>query len=142
MVDVKEFAFTNEIDQFSSFDIDQSKTRLPSIDKDSRNVWEMYHLLHDKFDVPFTKRRLRTGYSALFTVLPAGSTINLGINVYLWKLCKKYNMSTKLQRKLMGRMIVSWMVGLIPVVGCVFDLLYHGDKKNFEDVLCYLNALE
>ena len=100
---------------------------------DLQKLERMYNWLHHCFPIPKTSKRF--GFSSVFTLIPFGSTITLCMNGYLIKKCSEHDLPSRLTHKILRHCIVSWLLGLPPIVGVLFVALYRADAKNMKLVI-------
>lgn len=85
--------------------------------------------LDSQFRVPFT--RIRFGLDPLIGLLPGvGDVIGLGLSLYLIAEAIKIGAGPKTVVKMVGNVLVEFFVGLVPVAGDAFDLLWKANNRN------------
>lgn len=86
-------------------------------------------LLDSRFRIPFT--RIRFGVEPLIGLLPGiGDLAGFGLSLYLVGEAIKLRAGPRLVGKMLGNVTVDFVVGLVPIVGDAFDLVYRANDRN------------
>ncbi|PVY75810.1 uncharacterized protein DUF4112 [Tamilnaduibacter salinus] len=86
-------------------------------------------LLDSQFRVPFT--RIRFGLDPLIGLLPGiGDLAGFGLSLYLIVEAIKVGAGSKLVTRMLGNVLVEFVVGLVPVAGDAFDLFWRANDRN------------
>ncbi|MCC5940822.1 MAG: DUF4112 domain-containing protein [Balneolaceae bacterium] len=89
------------------------------------------------FRIPFTN--VRFGLSPLIGLMPViGDFAGLILSLYVLYEARKINADKKVQRKIIRNMLIEFIVGLVPVFGDAFDVVYKANTKNTELLRNYL----
>jgi len=91
---------------------------------------ERYAELTDsRFRIPFTK--IHFGIDALVGLIPfVGETIGLVLSVYLLLEASKLGVPTSLKMKMLGNVLIDWLVGLVPIAGDIADVAFKANVRN------------
>ncbi len=86
-------------------------------------------MLDSRFRVPFT--RIRFGLDPVIGLLPGiGDVAGLGLSLYLIGEAIKIGAGPKTITKMMGNVLIEFVIGLVPLLGDVFDLLWKANDRN------------
>ncbi len=86
-------------------------------------------MLDSRFRIPFT--RIRFGVEPLIGLLPGiGDLAGFGLSLYLVGEAIKLRVGPRLVGKMLGNIAVDFVVGLVPVVGDAFDLVWRANDRN------------
>ncbi|MDX1634229.1 MAG: DUF4112 domain-containing protein [Marinobacter sp.] len=86
-------------------------------------------LLDSRFRIPFT--RIRFGLEPLIGLLPGiGDLAGFGLSLYLVGEAVKLRAGSRLIGKMLGNVAVDFVVGLVPVLGDAFDLVWRANDRN------------
>lgn len=73
----------------------------------------------------------RIGLDGLIGLIPGiGDTIGMLISLYLWFSARKISAPKSLQFKMLGNILLEFFVGLIPVLGDLFDFYFKANVRN------------
>ncbi|KAI8579929.1 hypothetical protein K450DRAFT_239776 [Umbelopsis ramanniana AG] len=71
------------------------------------------------------------GWDMLLDLIPVlGKTISLFFAIALYRLACTANISHEVKSQMRWHTTVNFVIGLIPIVGLVFDILYQANAKN------------
>lgn len=86
-------------------------------------------LLDSRFRIPFT--RIRFGIEPIIGLLPGiGDLAGFGLSLYLVGEAVKLRAGPRLVGKMLGNIAVDFVVGLVPVLGDAFDLVWRANDRN------------
>ena len=88
-------------------------------------------MLDSRYRIPFTP--IRFGWDAVFGLIPGvGDIASLGPSAYL--IYKAHKLGAR--KRTIGRMAANtgldFVVGAVPVLGDIFDLVYKANNRNFD----------
>ncbi|CAO3694055.1 unnamed protein product [Umbelopsis ramanniana] len=73
------------------------------------------------------------GWDMLLDLIPVlGKTISLFFAIALYRLACSANISHEVKSKMQWHTTVNFVIGLIPIVGLIFDILYQANAKNLK----------
>lgn len=108
--------------QIENIQVDNKEGRFVLLDRIAR--W-----LDSRFVIPGTK--IRFGLDPIISFIPfAGDLVTVLISSVLVYQMNQYGASRKLVIKMMGNVLVDAVVGAIPLIGVVFDLIYKANDRN------------
>jgi hypothetical protein len=86
-------------------------------------------LLDDAVRVPFTRRRV--GLDSLLGLLPVGGDA-VGALLSLYVVVEAYRLgaSRRVLARMLGNLALDFVVGVVPVVGDVFDAVWKANQRN------------
>lgn len=118
---------TQTIKSLSDEQLQQTLTRL-----------DRYAKLNDsQFRIPFTKFRI--GLSAMIGLVPIiGDTIGSLLALYLVFEAFKLKLSFKLKLRMLGNVLLDWLIGLVPIFGDIADIAYKANIRNMKLLRAYL----
>lgn len=86
-------------------------------------------LLDAAFTIPGTK--FKVGLDPIIGLIPgAGDLVATGFSVYLLFLAVRFNLPSDVFRKMVFNIALEFGVGLIPLVGDLFDAYYKSNLRN------------
>lgn len=86
-------------------------------------------MLDSKFRIPFTG--IRFGLDPVIGLLPGiGDVAGLGLSLYLIGEAIKIGAGPKTIVKMIGNVLVEFVIGLVPLFGDAFDLLWKANDRN------------
>ncbi|SEQ81906.1 DUF4112 domain-containing protein [Neolewinella agarilytica] len=113
----------------------QPVTNAPIFTDEQRNVPQLKmvdgfsRLLDTKFRIPGTD--IRFGLDFLLGLIPgAGDLVSLGMSGVLITTMAKHGASPRLAAKMLFNVALDALVGTIPVLGNIFDLVYKANYRN------------
>lgn len=98
------------------------------------SVEKLNRVMSHLWDVPYTNGKHQFGLSALFMLLPGGSTVSFCVKsqyvILAWK--KKAGYWVKV--RIIYRLFLDWLLGLPPVLGSILTHFYKADEKIIQDL--------
>lgn len=86
-------------------------------------------MLDSRYRIPFT--RIRFGLEPLIGLLPGiGDLAGFGLSLYLVGEAIKLRAGPGVVGKMLGNIAVDFVVGLVPILGDVFDLVWRANDRN------------
>jgi hypothetical protein len=86
-------------------------------------------LMDGLFEIPVLGRRV--GLDALIGVVPvAGDLVSAGVGLYLAFEARQLGASRWLQARMIGNLLLDFLVGAVPVLGDFFDVLFRAHQRN------------
>ena len=86
-------------------------------------------LMDGLFEIPVLGRRV--GLDALIGVVPvAGDLVSAGVGLYLAFEARQLGASRWLQVRMIGNLLLDFLVGAVPVLGDFFDVLFRAHQRN------------
>ena len=96
--------------------------RLDRIDRWARRMDRAYR-------IPFTP--IRFGWDAVLGLVPGvGDTLALAPAVWIVKEARDMGAPAPLLAQMGGNIAVDWIIGLLPLVGDIFDIGYRANTRN------------
>ena len=82
-------------------------------------------------DTKFTFFGIRFGIDPLFDFIPgAGNIIAAVTSCYLFWIARELRVPNVVYMRMLGNIVVDFLVGVVPVIGIVFDVLYKSNVRN------------
>lgn len=89
------------------------------------------HWLDDRFAVPGTN--IRFGIEGLLGLIPGiGDTATSLISLYLVAEARRLGAPRRMIALMLFHVLLDWLIGLIPLVGDIFDIAYKANRRNIE----------
>jgi hypothetical protein len=83
------------------------------------------------FEIPILRRKV--GLDALVGLVPvAGDLVSAGIGLYLVFEARELGASRWLQARMVGNLLLDFAVGVVPVLGDFFDVLFRAHYRNLK----------
>lgn len=88
-------------------------------------------LMDGVFEIPLVRRKF--GFDALIGLVPvAGDLVSAGIGLYLVFEARELGASRWLQARMVGNLLLDFLVGAVPVLGDFFDVLFRAHHRNLK----------
>lgn len=100
-----------------------------SLQKLTRRLDRYASLLDNKFRIPGTQ--IRFGWDAIIGLLPGlGDTLALLMSAVILIEAKRIGAPKSLLLKMAGNMGLEWLIGLVPILGDIFDIYWKANIRN------------
>ena len=87
------------------------------------------HLFDRRFRVPGT--RIRFGLDPILGLVPvAGDTVSAAVSFYLIWLAHNVGGGARLKGRMVGNVLVDYLVGLVPIIGNIGDVFFKANTRN------------
>ena len=104
-----------------------SQTSHESLETDLERARRLAHLL----DAQFSIAGFRFGLDAIVGLVPAvGDTIAMLAGLYPLHVAKKHGLGKQWERRMVANLLLDYVVGMVPVLGDVFDATFKANIKN------------
>ena len=99
---------------------------------------DRYAKLNDsQFRIPFTKFRI--GIDSIIGLIPvAGEAIGLVLALYLVLEAFKLKLPMKLIVRMLGNVLIDFLIGLVPLVGDLADMVFKANLRNMKLLRGYI----
>jgi len=96
-------------------------------------------LMDSAFRIPFTKRTI--GIDAVVGAVPVlGDSMTFLISGYMLTLAVYYKAPASLLLKMLGNITVDYLIGVVPLVGDVFDVFFKANIRNYALLFTFLET--
>jgi hypothetical protein len=107
---------------------------IPLTEQERKRLEQMAALLDTKFKIPGTD--IRFGMDSAIGLIPGvGDAATAGFSFYPVYIATSHRFSLWLRIKMVYRICVDFLIGLVPLFGDAFDVWYKCTKRNVEDLL-------
>ena len=90
---------------------------------------DMAQWMDSRFNIPGTS--IRFGIDSLLGLIPGvGDTVTLISTVYLLGVARTHDVPFNVQIKMVWNAFLDWLIGLVPIIGDVFDVGWKANLKN------------
>ena len=87
--------------------------------------------LDSKFTIPGTK--FSFGFDSIIGLVPGiGDTATLFVSAYIIYEAHKLGASGPMKLRMIWNVLLDWLVGIVPVLGDIFDAAFKANKKNVD----------
>ena len=94
-----------------------------------RRIEKLAHLFDARFSVPGTQ--IRFGWDGIIGLVPGiGDTLTLLPQLYLLFESWRLKLGTKVILKILLNILIDWLIGMIPVLGDLFDVAFKSNLRN------------
>lgn len=94
-----------------------------------KRVDRLARLLDSQFCIPGTN--IRFGLDSIFGLVPvAGDTVTAAMAAYIIFEAFRIGVSRTIIVRMLGNLVIDWVVGSIPIVGDLFDLGFKANQRN------------
>ena len=105
--------------------------------EDMNRLERLANLMDSQFGVPGTN--IRIGLDSLMGLIPGiGDTAALGVSSYIILQARRAGASHWLMTRMGWNVFIDWLIGLIPLVGDLFDVGFKANRKNVELLKAHL----
>jgi hypothetical protein len=85
--------------------------------------------MDSRFIIPGTQ--IRFGLDSLLGLIPGiGDTVTLATTGYFLKKAHDYKLPFHVKSTMVWNLFIDWLVGLIPLIGDIFDVAFKANRKN------------
>lgn len=86
-------------------------------------------MLDNQFQIPGTS--VRVGLDGILGLIPGvGDTISSGLSLLILAEAVQLHVHRRTLAKMAGNIALDWVIGLVPLLGDVFDILYKANMRN------------
>ena len=86
-------------------------------------------LMDGLFEIPVIRRKI--GLDAVIGMVPVlGDLVSAGIGLYLVFEARELGASRWLQARMVGNLLLDFLVGAVPLLGDFFDVLFRAHQRN------------
>lgn len=97
--------------------------------KELQELEKIAEWMDDKFAIPGTT--IRFGLDAIFGLIPGlGDTGTLFVTLYLSDKARQYGLPRHIHMRMFWNAFIDWLIGIIPLVGDIFDLGWKANRRN------------
>jgi hypothetical protein len=110
-----------------------SRDRFPTSGQEAVPDWaeRMVRFLDDGFTVPGTK--FRVGFDAILGLVPPiGDVVTTASSVALLWVAWKRELPYPVMARMVGNLAVDAIVGAVPILGDLFDLVFKANRRNLD----------
>jgi hypothetical protein len=101
--------------------------RQPDAQRDMENVERLAQLLDSEFSVG----GIKFGLDAIIGLLPiVGDSISLLIGLYPLWVAQQHKLGFFVRARMLINLLIDWVIGLIPLLGDIFDVGFKANKRN------------
>ncbi len=105
---------------------------------DIKKLENLSHWMDSKFSIPGTK--IRFGLDSIIGLIPGiGDTVTLTSAAYLIGVAHKAGLPLNAKIKMALNAFIDWFIGLIPLIGDLFDVAWKANNKNIEIIKKHLS---
>ena len=96
-----------------------------------RELGQIASWMDARFIIPGTN--IRFGLDSLIGLVPGiGDTIGLGISGYIFHRAVQHGIPHHMKIRMLFNIFIDWVIGLIPLLGDLFDVKWKANTKNVE----------
>ncbi|MEM6812481.1 MAG: DUF4112 domain-containing protein [Pseudomonadota bacterium] len=113
---------------------DKSFQKIP--DKEIQELEKLALWMDNCFRIPGTE--MRFGFDALAGLIPGiGDTATLATTIYLISKAHKFGVPHHIKIIMFFNLLIDWIVGLVPLIGDIFDFAFKANQKNVDLIKKY-----
>ena len=106
-----------------------SKERLARLDK-------LANAMDSNWKLPFTD--IRVGWDTLIGLIPGvGDTLTSLVSAYIIREAHQMGVPSWIKWRMGWNMFIDWLIGLVPLLGDIFDVGWKANKRNVELIKKY-----
>lgn len=100
-----------------------------ALKKDLEKLDSMARWMDSRFIIPGTQ--ILFGFDSLLGLIPGvGDTLTLLTTLYLVGKAHQYGLPWHVKAKMIWNGFVDWLIGLVPLMGDIFDVQWKANHKN------------
>ncbi|NKI34742.1 DUF4112 domain-containing protein [Wenzhouxiangella sp. XN79A] len=93
-------------------------------------------LMDRAFPIPGTN--IRFGFDSIIGLIPvAGDTVSAAISGYIYTFARKAGVPRRKRMKMVWNIFVDWLIGLVPLVGDMFDIGFKANTRNVRIIMTH-----
>lgn len=93
-------------------------------------------LMDTAFVIPGTN--IRYGLDPILGLIPGvGDTLTLAISLYIYSSARRAGVPWRKRMQMLWNVFVDWLIGLIPVLGDLFDVSFKANSRNMRIIKDY-----
>ena len=105
----------------------QRKAAQVDLNADLERVRTLANLMDSQFEIAGFK----LGWDAIIGLVPVvGDAVSAAIAIYPIHVAHKHKLGKTVQLRMVGNVAIDWVVGLIPLIGDIFDVGFKANLKN------------
>jgi hypothetical protein len=117
-----------------SFFISAKPSPLPLTESERNRLENLSRLMDTRFNLPGT--HLRFGLDSLIGLIPGlGDGTSLVLSLYPLKIAHSHRYPLWFKLRMAIRILIDFLIGLVPLIGDAFDVWYKCTKRNVNDLL-------
>ncbi|MDF3130989.1 DUF4112 domain-containing protein [Kiritimatiellaeota bacterium B1221] len=106
----------------------------PLTDHERNRLQRLSRMMDTHFHLPGTN--IHFGFDALIGLIPGiGDGASMLLSLYPLKVAHQHRYSSLVKLRILFRILIDFLIGLVPVIGDAFDVWYKCIKRNVEDIL-------
>ncbi len=95
-------------------------------------------LMDTAFVIPGTT--LRYGLDPVLGLIPGvGDTLTMAVSLYIHSCARRAGVPRRRRMQMLWNIFIDWLVGLVPVLGDLFDLGFKANSRNIRIIMAYAN---
>ncbi len=99
---------------------------------------KMAEWMDSRFKIPGTS--IRFGFDSLLGLIPGiGDTVTLATTGYLISRAHNYKLPWHVKTTMLWNLFIDWLIGLIPLLGDIFDVGWKANQKNVALIKKYID---
>lgn len=108
-----------------------TKTQITHSEPDIEKLENLADWMDSRFHVPGTS--IRFGLDSLLGLIPGvGDTVTLVSTSYIIGVAHSHNVPFHIKLRMVWNALLDWLIGLIPLIGDIFDVGWKANKLNVE----------
>lgn len=105
----------------------QRRAARAGLEEDVRRANALAHWMDSKFTVA----GVPVGLDSIIGLVPAvGDTVTAAIALYPIYLAHRHGLGTGVKARMAANVLADWAVGLVPLVGDLFDVAFKANRRN------------
>ncbi len=99
---------------------------------------KLTELMDTAFVIPGTT--IRYGLDPILGLIPGvGDTLTLAISLYIYSSAGRAGVPRRKRMQMLWNVFVDWLIGLVPLVGDLFDVSFKANSRNMRIIMDYAN---
>lgn len=84
-------------------------------------------------DSQFSVRGIRFGLDPVINIIPGlGDLIGMMLSLYIFRIAREMGVSRFDKWRMIGNIILDFIIGIIPIIGVIFDVVFKANIRNLK----------
>ena len=110
-------------------------------EEEIQKLEKMADWMDSRFKIPGTS--IRFGFDSILGLIPGiGDTVTLATTGYLISRAHSYKLPWHVKTTMLWNLFVDWIIGLVPLLGDIFDVGWKANQKNVALIKKYIDRAD
>lgn len=100
---------------------------------------QLSDLMDRAFILPGTN--IRFGFDSIVGLIPViEDTLTVAVSGYIYSFAKQAGVPLHKRMRMAWNIFIDWLIGLIPLIGDIFDVAFKANSKNIRIIMAYVES--